>query len=346
MYFFHQFYVNNDGFSLEEKILNLQETLVSRKLLNIRIRELQKLRGVSDHTKHPITTDGWKEEELDSLLSNGLTGLSKEQIDWLSWNPVALWQANEAINEEMPTAWLDLILKYAKKVWEERPMEMKLTQLATNQESLFSHIRYLQKDKSKATTGGWVDQELEQVLTQGVKALDPNRQQWLHNNPVALYQLFELINEEYPTAWMPAIEAGARRQAIGKPSIKTGGSEVNLPTAVDALTPELPNPGKRIKWEDLLEILKCHVGPGKVTTYADLSVWAYGRPDRSFFIVAMLKAAAKRGYFELTNRVVSNDGGCGAADKMYDQSAQLRLEGVPFTGDRVDLEKCPPVRLV
>lgn len=306
--------------------MNLQETLVSRKLLNIRIRELQKLRGVSDHTKHPITTDGWKEEELDSLLSNGLTGLSKEQIDWLSWNPVALWQANEAINEEMPTAWLDLILKYAKKVWEERPMEMKLTQLATNQESLFSHIRYLQKDKSKATTGGWVDQELEQVLTQGVKALDPNRQQWLHNNPVALYQLFELINEEYPTAWMPAIEAGARRQAIGKPPIPL----------VDPRPP---------KWEDLLEILKCHVGPGKVTTYADLSVWAYGRPDRNSPIVSMLTAAAKRGYFELTNRVVSNDGGCGAADKMYDQSAQLRLEGVPFTGDRVDLEKCPPVRL-
>ena len=95
----------------------------------------------------------------------------------------------------------------------------------------------------------------------------------------------------------------------------------------------------------LLAILRAHVGPGRVTTYRQCSLWAFGHVNGGSAVRSMLEANAKQGHFELTNRVVAIDGSCGAADQNYGQSAQLRAEGVPFIGQMVDLINCPPVVL-
>jgi hypothetical protein len=234
MYFFHQFYFNYQAFSLEYKVLNLQSILVDRLVLNNWIKELQdlqKLRQSTDsgqHIGHPITTFGWKEEELESLMKNGLTCLSEDRLDWLSFNPIALFQAHEAIIEKMPSAWINIILNDTESLQEERLMDITLTALATNQEALYSHIRNLQKNKAKAITDFWVEKELDQVLEQGVKALTLERQQWLYKNPVALWQLFDMVHEEFPTAWMPAIEADVRRLSIDNSSLSNKPQEHKL----------------------------------------------------------------------------------------------------------------------
>lgn len=98
-------------------------------------------------------------------------------------------------------------------------------------------------------------------------------------------------------------------------------------------------------WKQLIAILQDHVGRGQVTTYRECSQWAYGHPDRGQAVTSLLQAGARNGHYELTNRVVAIDGSCGAADQNYGQSAQLRGEGVPFVGDRVDMLNCPPVVL-
>ena len=95
----------------------------------------------------------------------------------------------------------------------------------------------------------------------------------------------------------------------------------------------------------LLAILRAHVGPGRVTTYRQCSLWAFGHVNGGSAVRSMLEANAQQGHFELTNRVVAIDGSCGAADQNYGQSAQLRAEGVPFIGQMVDLINCPPVVL-
>ncbi len=95
----------------------------------------------------------------------------------------------------------------------------------------------------------------------------------------------------------------------------------------------------------LLAILRAHVGPGRVTTYRQCSLWAFGHVNGGSAVRSMLEANAQQGHFELTNRVVAIDGSCGAADQNYGQSAQLRCEGVPFIGQMVDLINCPPVVL-
>jgi hypothetical protein len=59
----------------------------------------------------------------------------------------------------------------------------------------------------------------------------------------------------------------------------------------------------------------------------------------------MLEAAARSGNKLWTNRVVFDDGSCGAADAAYGQSAQLQAEGVPFVGQAVNLAQCRPVVL-
>jgi alkylated DNA nucleotide flippase Atl1 len=101
----------------------------------------------------------------------------------------------------------------------------------------------------------------------------------------------------------------------------------------------------KVHWEKLIAVLREHVGPGQVTTYKECSLCAFDHPDGGNSVRSMLEAGAKRGYHVLTNRVVFTDGSCGAADQVYGQSAQLKDEGVPFAGQAVDLQQCPPVKL-
>jgi alkylated DNA nucleotide flippase Atl1 len=93
--------------------------------------------------------------------------------------------------------------------------------------------------------------------------------------------------------------------------------------------------------------LQSHVGVGRVTTYANCSIWAFGHAGAGPAIVAMLEAAASRGNQLWTNRVVQDSGG-GAAEPEanYGQRAQLVAVGVPFSANgSVDLQQCPPIVL-
>jgi hypothetical protein len=70
-------------------------------------------------------------------------------------------------------------------------------------------------------------------------------------------------------------------------------------------------------WPQLLDILQRRVGAGRVTTYGACSEWAFGHRRGGQAIRAMLETAARRGNQLWTNRVVSDDGSCGAADAAY-----------------------------
>lgn len=101
-----------------------------------------------------------------------------------------------------------------------------------------------------------------------------------------------------------------------------------------------------MNWQGLLAALQSDVGAGCVTTYGNCSVWAFQHRQGGQAIRAMLEAAATRGNYVWTNRVVFDDGEIGAAAHAYGQLAQLRSEGVPFSdSSHVDLARCPPVTL-
>ena len=131
------------------------------------------------------------------------------------------------------------------------------------------------------------------------------------------------------------------------PDPLTGTPVPAVPTLPNATTPPVAivQGRQRVTWQELLEILQKRVGMGQITTYGECSQWAFGSRKGGQSIRSMLEAAASRGYQIWTNRVVSGEGLCGAADAAYGQSAQLRAEGVPFAGDVVDLARCPPVIL-
>ncbi len=119
-------------------------------------------------------------------------------------------------------------------------------------------------------------------------------------------------------------------------------AQSNQPATPLAVTQHLR---QKVDWQQLLAILQQRVGAGQVTTYGECSQWAFGHRGGGQSIRAMLEAAARRGNQLWTNRVVFDDGSCGAADGAYGQSAQLQAEGVPFVGQTVNLAQCPPVVL-
>jgi alkylated DNA nucleotide flippase Atl1 len=89
----------------------------------------------------------------------------------------------------------------------------------------------------------------------------------------------------------------------------------------------------KVTWQQLVVLLAQAVPAGAVTTYAEVSDWAYGRRNLNQPVSALLRGAASHGFTELTNRVVGADGKLaslpgGAAQ----QEVQLRTEGVPFMG--------------
>lgn len=84
--------------------------------------------------------------------------------------------------------------------------------------------------------------------------------------------------------------------------------------------------------DDLIAILEQRVPPGSVTTYAMVSLWAYGVPTRNKPVRAMLMGARNAGRIELTNRVVRSDGSfANSPDGADQQRMQLQNEGVPMT---------------
>lgn len=63
-----------------------------------------------------------------------------------------------------------------------------------------------------------------------------------------------------------------------------------------------------MNWKDLVDVLERLVSAGSVTTYFEISRWAYGVPNRNPPVRSLLVAARNHGYQRLTNRVVGADG--------------------------------------
>ena len=102
-----------------------------------------------------------------------------------------------------------------------------------------------------------------------------------------------------------------------------------------------------VNWRDLVELLERQVPSGRVTTYAEVSSWGYGTPERNQPVRSLLVGARNHGFQELTNRVVRVNGELSDLPAgPGQQRAQLESEGVALTEDgRVDLDRNPPVQL-
>ena len=103
-----------------------------------------------------------------------------------------------------------------------------------------------------------------------------------------------------------------------------------------------------MKWQDLVEVLAKHVPSGKVTTYADVSEWAYGKRTLNHPVRSMLRGVANNGFLRLTNRVIASDGSLAEIPEGQDQQrAQLVTEGLISSNELVvNLSLHTPVRLL
>lgn len=63
-----------------------------------------------------------------------------------------------------------------------------------------------------------------------------------------------------------------------------------------------------MNWKDLVNVLERQVSAGSVTTYSEVSRWAYGKPNRNQPVRTLLVGTRNHGYQILTNRVVGADG--------------------------------------
>ena len=102
-----------------------------------------------------------------------------------------------------------------------------------------------------------------------------------------------------------------------------------------------------MNWSDLVAVLKTNVSSGSVTTYAEVSNWAYGKPNLNHPVRSLLRGAANHGHLALTNRVVATSGGLADLPQGREQQLeQLRSEGVPLTSaGAVDFSRITPVVL-
>jgi alkylated DNA nucleotide flippase Atl1 len=98
-----------------------------------------------------------------------------------------------------------------------------------------------------------------------------------------------------------------------------------------------------MKSEDLLSHLIETVGYGKLTTYGDLSTWAYGNSNRGPAIVSMLNGIVAR---EASNSIYTNRvvGKTGKVVDVNSQHAQLSSEGHSIQDDRIFLTSDIAVR--
>ena len=101
----------------------------------------------------------------------------------------------------------------------------------------------------------------------------------------------------------------------------------------------------KLCWQDLVNLLSRKVPAGKITTYAEVSMWAYGRPDRNNPVNAMLRGAANHGYKSLTNRVIKSNGELATLPGgNATQRQQLNEEGVMGQNDiKVGFKVLSPV---
>lgn len=102
-----------------------------------------------------------------------------------------------------------------------------------------------------------------------------------------------------------------------------------------------------MNWKDLVDVLERQVSAGMITTYSEVSRWAYGVPNRNQPVRSLLVGARNHGYQKLTNRVVGADGNLAdLPDGFEQQRLQLLTERISFDGNsRVDLDLSPPVVL-
>jgi alkylated DNA nucleotide flippase Atl1 len=102
-----------------------------------------------------------------------------------------------------------------------------------------------------------------------------------------------------------------------------------------------------MKWQDLVVVLARHVPAGKITTYAEVSEWGYGRRTLNQPVRSLLRGALNNGFGELTNRVVGSDGELADLPEGSEQQRrQLEAEGISFnTAGAVDLRAHRPVVL-
>ncbi len=96
--------------------------------------------------------------------------------------------------------------------------------------------------------------------------------------------------------------------------------------------------------EELLRCLQQHVEHGEITTYRNLSVWAYGHRLGTQSISAMLKAAVRRGpnNSTWTNRVVGHNGSIQNVNGQLDQL--LLRESVPIRDRRVLMQQATVIQ--
>src|SRR5215210_2335356 len=100
-------------------------------------------------------------------------------------------------------------------------------------------------------------------------------------------------------------------------------------------------------WKQLVTALGHYVPAGSVTTYAQVSLWGYGKPNLNQPVRSLLSGAAIHGHQRLTNRVVGKDGRLAdLPNGSHQKRRQLLDEGIPFTTDgRVDFDRISSVTL-
>jgi alkylated DNA nucleotide flippase Atl1 len=87
-----------------------------------------------------------------------------------------------------------------------------------------------------------------------------------------------------------------------------------------------------MNWSDLVDVLTTKVPAGSVTTYAEVSTWAYGKPNMNQPVRSLLRGAVNHGHLKLTNRVIAVSGNlANLPEGRKQQEDQLKIEGVPFT---------------
>ena len=113
------------------------------------------------------------------------------------------------------------------------------------------------------------------------------------------------------------------------------------------VTPLAASDTHAITSDDLIHVLRNKVHAGSVTTYAEVSQWAYGIRTMNQPVRALLRGAYSKGHQLLTNRVVKASGALAELPEGTSQQlAQLQAEGVPITGSgSVDFKRTKPVGL-
>lgn len=102
-----------------------------------------------------------------------------------------------------------------------------------------------------------------------------------------------------------------------------------------------------MNWQALVAMLQTSVPFGSVTTYAEVSNWAYGKSNLNHPVRSLLRGAANHGHQALTNRVVTTSGDLADLPQgRKKQFEQLKAESVAITSTgMVDFSKITPVKL-